>query len=110
MTISRLPDPSSTSTPTTLPRLITAGIASARLVCLASSSIARKMSGAKTAVHARSQTKVPTRLAPTRLITFQRNASSGKGSRWMSALSSGKAPHAHAAHMATTAKTERKSG
>ena len=46
---------------------------------------------------------------PTSPITLKRKASSGKASRWIIVLSSGKTPHAHAAQPTTHAKTERKS-
>ena len=48
--------------------------------------------------------------APTSPMMRHRKASSGKGSRWMSALTSGKTPYAQQTQPATHAKTERKSG
>jgi len=82
-----------------LPSEISAGSASVGLDERTSSSIARKIFGAKSATQRRSQRKVPAMEIPTRDMTFQRNSSLGKGSRWINVLSSGKAPHAQTAHL-----------
>eukprot|EP00967_Tisochrysis_lutea_P149863 scaffold288964_cov27-Tisochrysis_lutea.AAC.3 len=105
-----LPVPRMSKTTSTFPSENRAGRASEGLDASASSSIARKIFGANIATQSRSQRKVPRIEMPTSDMTFQRNSSFGKGSRWIRALSCGKAPHAQTAQPATQAKTERKSG
>mmetsp|Transcript_5718 Transcript_5718/g.14636 ORF Transcript_5718/g.14636 Transcript_5718/m.14636 type:complete len:227 (+) Transcript_5718:89-769(+) len=103
-----LPEPSTTRKPSALPSVCSAGSRSAAVTLRASSTIALKTRGAKMAMHIRSQMKVPQRLMKTRPITWKRNASLGKGSRWMRLLISGNTDQESAAHPTTVAPTERK--